>query len=62
MLILFLQTNFTFQLEQEVGNGVGACDYFFTLTIEGIEPNTTTTTTTEGPSTTSGPPDQEVNY
>ena len=39
---------------------VGAKDYFFTLTVEGQEPNSTTTTTTQAPSTTSGTPEPKV--
>jgi hypothetical protein len=61
--VKFVQNPETHCIFQEVKNLIGARDYFFGLTIEGNEPNTTTTmptTTTDKPSTTSGPPEPEV--
>ncbi len=45
---------------QEVGNVVGAKDYFFTLKVDVHEPNSTTTTTTTPPTTTTAPPAEVI--
>jgi hypothetical protein len=45
---------------QEVGNVVGAKDYFFTLKVDVHEPNSTTTTTTTPPTTTTAPPEEVI--